>query len=233
MLERAELELALKSDARLDAVLENLLEDLELRLLLLTRDEELEEDLEPKIELELLEREEEDDVMFSLEARIFLSFFRTGFSSMISSSLRLICLTSLCAAFEPTTTSSSSFSTSSPSTERIYNCKYDFFHNYCKYDTWFTIFVHQAQILFFRCSLGMKETAAECFPASLYRRRSEAEAMLFVATFKQPFSPMATALAQYFFSNLSPLGFLIGSASATILSSEDWDCEKKYTLIVL
>lgn len=79
----------------------------------------------------------------------------------------------------------------------------------------------------------MKERAAECLPASLYRRTSETDAMLFVATFKQPFSPMATALAQYFFSNLSALGFLIGSASATILISEDWDYEKKYILIVL
>lgn len=121
-LERDELELALKSDARLDAelVLEDLftdLEELSLPLLLLlllllpslvpeaaasiallvTRDEELEEDLE------LLELEEEDEVLFFRPgASIFFSFVKTGIPSTISSSLRLICLMSFSAAFGPT-----------------------------------------------------------------------------------------------------------------------------------
>lgn len=109
LLERDELELALKSDARLDAELdlEDLLTDLEelilslllLLLLLMLLCLLLEEDL---LERELLELEEEDvELFFRSGDSNFLSFIKTGFPSVISSSLRLICLMSFSAAFGP------------------------------------------------------------------------------------------------------------------------------------
>ena len=82
---------------------------LPLPLLLLDRDKELEEvELEEPFEAELLELEE-DKVRFLLGARILFSLIRTGALSRISS-LRLICVTSLSTAFDPTLTSISSLS---------------------------------------------------------------------------------------------------------------------------
>lgn len=108
LIERDELELALKSDARLDAELDlgDLLTDLEelnllllLLLLLMLLRLLLEDEL---LERELLEEEEDEELFFRSGDSNFLSFIKTGFPSMISSSLRLICLMSFSAAFGPT-----------------------------------------------------------------------------------------------------------------------------------
>lgn len=98
-----------------------------------------------------------------------------------------------------------------------------------------TLVIHHVQLLCSQCSLGLKERVTECLPASLYRAMSLMEAAFSVATLKQPFSPMATALAQYFFANCAALGFIMGLASATywLLISEDSDYEKKDMLIIL
>lgn len=55
------------------------------------------------------------------------------------------------------------------------------------------------------------------------------EAAFSVVTLKQPFNPMATALAQYFFTNSVDLGFIRALASATswLLISDDSGYEKK------
>lgn len=56
-----------------------------------------------------------------------------------------------------------------------------------------------------------------------------------VETLRQPLNPMATALAQYFFTNSFEMGFTMGLASAAswLEISDDFDYEKKYTLIIL
>lgn len=127
-LEREELELALKRDARLDAELDlEEIGDLEelmwllllmlllllllllmlllllllLMLLLLELAELTFEDTEE--DFELLELDEDDmELLFLPGARILLSFLKTGLASTTSSSLRLICLISFSAAFGPT-----------------------------------------------------------------------------------------------------------------------------------
>lgn len=73
---------------------------------LLEWDEELEleeEDLPGRRELLELEDEEEEDTVlfFWVEARILWSFIKTGVSSGISSSLRVMCLMIFCAALLP------------------------------------------------------------------------------------------------------------------------------------
>lgn len=72
-------------------------------MVLLARDDELEETEEDlELERELLELEEDKVPFLRPEVRILLSFIKTGLPSTISSSLRLICLTSFSAAFGPT-----------------------------------------------------------------------------------------------------------------------------------
>lgn len=104
-LELEELELAPNSDARLDTELDHALTDLEelslLLLLLLLLSPTSVASLELMLERELLELEELE-LFCRTGASIFLSFIKTGFPSTISSSLRLICLTSFSAAFGPT-----------------------------------------------------------------------------------------------------------------------------------
>lgn len=131
-LEREELELALKRDARLDAELDlEEIGDLEelmwllllmlllllllllmlllmllllLLLLMLLLLELAELTFEDTEEdFELLELDEDDmELLFLPGARILLSFLKTGLASTTSSSLRLICLISFSAAFGPT-----------------------------------------------------------------------------------------------------------------------------------
>lgn len=131
-LEREELELALKRDARLDAELDlEEIGDLEelmwllllmlllllllllmlllmlllLLLLLMLLLLELAELMfeDTEEDFELLELDEDDmELLFLPGARILLSFLKTGLASTTSSSLRLICLISFSAAFGPT-----------------------------------------------------------------------------------------------------------------------------------